>query len=105
MSPEEKRLILREMKKYIKENNYYSDGTIKTDNLWLVGWVANEFKDRKSSLKAFLSNEYGLLGNLMYKHMRDSDPAVTHAMEEMDQNLIIEAISKSNPNIISKDVT
>lgn len=103
MSPADKQLFLREMRKYIRENNYYTDGTIKIDNLWLVGWVAAEFKDRKSSMKVLISNEYGLLGNLMYKHMQDPDASITSAMERMDQKLIIEAIAKSDSRVIHRN--
>ena len=62
MTTDEKNLLRKEIMKYIKENCYYSDGYIKRYDLWLVGWVANEFNDRKNAMKVLINNEYGLLG-------------------------------------------
>ena len=47
MTSEEKKILLKEIPKYITENCYYTNGSIKCDDLWLVGWVAAEFLDRK----------------------------------------------------------
>ena len=45
VTPEEKKLLVQEIPRYIKENCYYTDGSIKYFDLWLVGWVAAEFQD------------------------------------------------------------
>lgn len=49
MTPEEKKILVQEIPRYIKENCYYTDGSIKYFDLWLVGWVAAEFQDRKNA--------------------------------------------------------
>lgn len=93
MTDEEKKLLLKEIPKYIRENCFYSDGTIKSYDLWLVGWVANEFKNRKNAMKVLISNEYGLLGNLLYKLARMPDESITKFIEETDSDILIRAIT------------
>ena len=71
MTEEEKKILSQEISKYIKENCYYEDGSLKYNDLWLVGWVAEEFTDRKNAMKVLINNEYGLLGSLLYKHGKE----------------------------------
>ena len=95
MTPEEKRILLKEIPKYIKENCYYTDGSIKYYDLWLVGWVAAEFEDRRNAAKVLISNEYGLLGNLLYKLMRDPDESITRFIERTDLEIILKALKEN----------
>ena len=100
MTPEEKRILLKEIPKYIKENCYYTDGSIKYYDLWLVGWVAAEFEDRRNAAKVLISNEYGLLGNLLYKLMRDPDESITRFIERTDLEIILKALKENGDPVI-----
>ena len=88
MTPEEKKLLVQEIPRYIKENCYYTDGSIKYFDLWLVGWVAAEFQDRKNAMRVLINNEYGLLGNLLNKLARSPDASITRLMERSDLEVI-----------------
>lgn len=103
MTPEEKKLLFREIPKYIKENCYYSDGSIKRYDLWLVGWVANEFIDRKNAMKVLINNEYGLLGNLLNKLARTPDVSIARFIEETDLEILIKAMDSNDKAVISRN--
>ncbi|MBQ5656918.1 MAG: DUF4116 domain-containing protein [Bacteroidaceae bacterium] len=92
VTPEEKDLLIKEIPKYIQENCYDTDGSIKSNDLWLVGWVAAEFHDRKNAMRVLINNEYGLLGNLLNKLARHPDASITHLMERADLEVILKAI-------------
>lgn len=96
MDLKEKKLLYKEIDRYIQDNNYYNDGTVKTSNIWLVGWIADELSDRKDAMRILINNEYGLLGNLLYKHVLNPDSSVTAYIEEADRKFIVKAI-KNNP--------
>lgn len=100
MTSEEKRIILKEITKYIKEHCYHADGSIKHDDLWLVGWVAEEFIDTKNAMKVLINNEYGLLGNLLYKLSRTPDESITRFIERADLNVLLKAIADEDDDII-----
>ena len=103
MTPEEKQILLKEIPKYIKENCYYTDGSIKYNDLWLVGWVAAEFHDRKNAMRVLISNEYGLLGNLLNKLARSPDDTITRFIEQCDLKVLIEAVHKGGRGILRKN--
>ena len=93
MTQEEKRILLQEIPKYIKEHCYYTDGSIKYYDLWLVGWVAAEFTNRKNAMRVLISNEYGLLGNLLNKLARNPDESITRFIERTDSEVLLKAIN------------
>lgn len=92
MTAEEKQILRKEIPKYIQENCYATDGSIKCYDLWLVGWVAGEFYDRKNAMRVLISNEYGLLGNLLNKLAREPDEAIYRLIERTDLSEILKAI-------------
>lgn len=92
MTAEEKQMLRREIPKYIKEHCYYTDGTIKCYDLWLVGWVAAEFINPKNAMKVLIKNEYGLLGNLLHKLARTPDASITRLIERTDLDILLKAI-------------
>lgn len=103
MTTEEKRLLLQEIPQYIKENCYYSSGSIKYYDLWLVGWVAAEFQDRKNAMRVLINNEYGLLGNLLNKLARDPDASIEDLMERLDLEVMLKAIAEMNSSVIYRN--
>ena len=103
MTPEEKKILLREIPKYIRENCYYTDGSLRCDDLWLVGWVAAEFEDRKNAMKVLINNEYGLLGNLLNKLARCPDESITRYMERADQDVLTQALREGGSRVIAKN--
>ena len=103
MTPEEKRLLIQEIPKYIKENCYYTDGSIKSNDLWLVGWVAAEFHDRKNAMRVLINNEYGLLGNLLNKLARNPDASITRLMERADLEVILKAIKAAGNAVLQRN--
>ena len=103
MTTEEKKLLLQEIPKYIKENCYYSDGSIKRYDLWLIGWVANEFNDRKNAMKVLINNEYGLLGNLLNKLARTPDVSITKFIEQADLEILIKAMDLNDKAVILRN--
>lgn len=98
--PEEKRILLQEISKYIKENCYYTDGSIKYYDLWLVGWVAAEFEDRKNAMKVLINNEYGLLGNLLNKLAGNPDGSITRYIERTDLDVMLKAIKEGGDAVL-----
>ena len=104
MTAEEKRILLQEITKYIKENCYYRDGTVRRYNLWLVGWVSEEFKNRKNAMKVLINNEYGLLGNLLNKLARTPDASITQFIEQTDSEILIKAIDGEKDVIWRNDL-
>ena len=100
MTSEEKKILLKEIPKYITENCYYTNGSIKCDDLWLVGWVAAEFLDRKNAMRVLISNEYGLLGNLLNKLARDPDASITRFIEATDLNVLLKAIKEGGKSVL-----
>lgn len=92
MTAEERRILLKEIPTYIKENCYYTDGSIKYYDLWLVGWVAAEFEDRRNAMKVLINNEYGLLGNLLNKLARDPDDSIYRFIERTDLDVLLKAL-------------
>lgn len=100
MTPEEKRILLQEIPKYIKENCYYTDGSIKYYDLWLVGWVAAEFEDRKNAMKVLINNEYGLLGNLLNKLARAPDESIIRFIERTDLDVLLKALKEAGNSVL-----
>ena len=100
MTQKEKDILLQEIPKYIQRNCYYRDGSIKCNNLWLVGWAAAEFIKPKNAMKVLINNEYGLLGNLLYKLARHPDEAVTKRIEQEDLQILLKAIDAGGERIL-----
>lgn len=100
MTPDEKRILRQQIVKYSKENCYDSDGSVKCYDLWLVGWVAAELSDRKTAVKALISNEYGLLGNLLYKLAKTPDEAITRLIERTDLEIILKALRIAGDEVL-----
>lgn len=100
MTLEEKRILLQEIHKYIKENCYYTDGSIKYYDLWLVGWVAAEFQDRKNAMRVLINNEYGLLGNLLNKLARTPDESITRFVERTDLDILLKALKEAGDSVL-----
>ena len=103
MTKEEKKILIKEIKKYIKENCYYRDGSIKQYDLWLVGWVAEKFNDRKNAMRVLISNEYGLLGNLLNKLARTPDASITQFIEQTDLEILIKATDGNIKNVLFRN--
>ena len=103
MTPEEKKILLQEIPKYIKENCYYTDGSLKYYDLWLVGWVAAEFYNRKNAMRVLINNEYGLLGNLLNKLARTPDETITRFIERTDLGVILKAIEGAGNDVLRKN--
>lgn len=103
MTDEEKKLLLREIPKYIKENCYYRDGTLKRYDLWLVGWVAEKFNNRKNAMKVLISNEYGLLGNLLDKLARAPDASITRFIEQTDSKVLVKALAWDQKTVLQRN--
>ena len=103
MTPEEKKLLIQEIPRYIKENCYYTDGSIKYFDLWLVGWVAAEFHDRKNAMRVLINNEYGLLGNLLNKLARSPDASIIRLMERSDLEVILKAIRAGGNAVLQRN--
>lgn len=100
ITAEEKKVLLREIPKYIRENCYYRDGSIKYYDLWLVGWVAAEFDDRKNAMRVLINNEYGLIGNLLNKLARTPDASITRFIERTDLEILIKAIDGAGKTVL-----
>lgn len=100
MTTEEKEILLKEIPKYIREHCYSDDGTIKPYDLWLVGWVAAEFINRKNAMRVLISNEYGLLGNLLNKLARTPDDSITRFIERTDLEILLKAIRGTGKSVI-----
>jgi len=79
---------------------YYTDGSIKYCDLWLVGWVAAEFEDRKNAMKVLINNEYGLLGNLLNKLARNPDGFITRFIERTDLDVMLKAIKEGGDAVL-----
>ena len=103
MTPEEKKILVQEIPRYIKENCYYTDGSIKYFDLWPVGWVAAEFQDRKNAMRVLINNEYGLLGNLLNKLARSPDASITRLMERSDLEVILKAIRAGGNAVLQRN--
>ena len=103
MTQEEKKILLREISRYVKERCYYADGSVKHYDLWLVGWVAAEFNDRRNAMKVLIRNEYGLLGNLLNKLAREPDASITRFMDHIDLEAILKAIEGAGSHAIWKN--
>lgn len=103
MTPEEKKILLQEIPKYIKENCYYRDGSIKHYDLWLVGWVAEQFHDRKNAMRVLINNEYGLLGNLLNKLARTPDASITRFIERTDLEVLVKAIEEEGQTVLRRN--
>lgn len=103
MTAEEKKILIREISKYIKENCYYRDGSIKRYDLWLVGWIAEKFNDRKNAMRVLISNEYGLLGNLLNKLARTPDASITQFIEKTDLEILIKAIDGDRKAVLQRN--
>ena len=103
MTTEERKILLQEISKYIKENCYYSDGTIKYYDLWLVGGVAEEFIDRKNAMRALINNEYGLLGNLLNKLAKTPDESISRFIERADSEILNEAIDRGGKAVLMRN--
>ena len=103
MTPEEKRILLQEISKYVKEHCYYTDGSIKHNDLWLVGWVAEEFNSRKNAMRVLISNEYGLLGNLLNKLARNPDASISRFIDRTDLEVILKAINCTGKDAIARN--
>ena len=103
MTEQEKKLFIKEIKKYIKDNCYYKDKYVKYDDLWLVGWVVGEFENKKEAMRLLINNEYGLLGNLINKYLRDPDKSIEKFIEQADLAVILEAIEYGGNVTLSKN--
>ena len=103
MTTEEKQILLKEIPKYIKENCYYTDGSIKYYDLWLVGWVAAEFEDRRNAMKVLINNEYGLLGNLLNKLARDPDDSIYRLIERTDLEVLLKALKDGGDPVLFRN--
>ena len=103
MTPEEKQILLKEIPKYIKENCYFTDGNVKCYDLWLVGWVAAEFEDRRNAMKVLINNEYGLLGNLLNKLARDPEPAIYRLIERADLEVLLKALKDGGDPVLFRN--
>ena len=103
MLPEEKRILLQEIPKYINQNCYFDDGTLNHYDLWLVGWVAAEFVDRRNAMKVLINNEYGLLGNLLNKLARTPDGSITRLIERTDLDIMIKAINQGGKAVLTRN--
>ena len=103
VTPEEKRILIKEILKYVKEHCYYTDGSIKYYDLWLVGWVAAEFNNRKNAMRVLINNEYGLLGNLLNKLARTPDASISRLIDRTDLDVILKAIAGAGNSVISRN--
>ncbi len=103
MTQQEKELLLQEIPKYLKEHCYRPDGTIKHNDLWLVGWIAAEFYSRKNAMKVLINNEYGLLGNLLYKLSKSPDTTITKFMEFADLEVLCKAIEEAGHTVLHRN--
>ncbi len=103
MTDEEKKLLLREIPRYIKENCYYRNGSLKYYDLWLVGWVAEKFNNRKNAMRVLISNEYGLLGNLLNKLARMPDASITQFIEQTDSEILVKALAQDRKTVLQRN--
>ena len=90
MKPEEKELLKQEINKYVKTENY-NGKHVRHMDVRLISEVANSFKDKKRGIRLLVENEYGLLGNLMFKYVREPEEEITELISELDEKLIKDA--------------
>ena len=93
MKYEDKELLKAEIAKYIQRENYNKDG-VRSKSVRLISDVADEFRDKREGMRLLLNNTYGLLGNLLFKYVRDGDQEINDYMEELDEKLIWDAYEK-----------
>ena len=89
MKSEERDLLKAEIDKYIQKKNRGRHGG-RSEYVHLVSDVVAEFRDKKQGMRLLLENHYGLLGNLMFKYVRENDDEITRYIKEADTNLILE---------------
>ena len=89
MKYEDKELLKAEIDKYIKKANHGRHGG-KSEHIHLISDVVSEFRDKRQGMRLLLENHYGLLGNLLFKYVRDPDEEITRYIQETDTNVILE---------------
>lgn len=99
MKSEDKELLKQELIKYNRKN--YSGNSVKTISIELISWLANDFKDRKHAVRLLVENEYGLLGNLLFKYMREPDEEIRELITELDTKLVKDAYRRFGELLIT----
>lgn len=93
MKYEDKELLKAEITKYIQQENYNKDGVVSF-HINLISEVVEEFRDKKEGIRLMLDNTYGLLGNLLFKYVRDGDEDIEEEIANQDAKLIMDAYEK-----------
>lgn len=101
MKPDDKELLKNEINKYIRKENYDRNG-VRSASIRLVSDVVTEFEDKRQGIRLLLNNSYGLLGNLLFKYVRDRDPEISMHIKNIEGRLINEAYEKYGEQFLKK---
>lgn len=100
MKEEDKRRLLDELDKFYKKN--YKYGSLVSPELYLGSTVIGDFSSKKKDIfKILINNDYGLIGNLMYKYMLAPDSEVSEYIRNKDEELLNKAYDQFGSKIIS----
>lgn len=103
MNEIDRAMLLREIKRYARANNYNSRGTIAGPEIKLTYEAEYQLRNAKDAKRIVLNNEYGLLGNLLYKYIRsgESDKEVEELMLQCDERVTKDGYKKYGLGIVS----
>lgn len=100
MKDEDKALLIDEIRGYCHDKNYSQDGEIISERIFLINGIIRSFSNRKNSMKLLINNEYGLLGNLIYKYIVDPDNDIKEMIIKADSCSLIDCYRKYGKKMI-----
>lgn len=101
MKESERDLLMREIRTYVQGKNYEGK-RIRTMEVCMISEVAAEFGDRRSGMQRLLDNDYGRLGNLMFRYTRAPDEEITELMDKLDEKLVLDAYRRFGTRFLSQ---
>lgn len=96
MTEADRKQLIQEIKRYARSKNYNSSGKITSPELKLTGEAEYMLRYSENAKKLLINNEFGLLGNLLYKYIRDGeiDETVHKTMRMCDERVVRDAYRK-----------
>ena len=93
MNDAERKVLIQEIKRYARVNNYNSEGKITDHHLKLMGEAEYIFRFSAERKIILINNEYVLLGNLLYYYIKEGnlDEKVLETMRACDERVVHDA--------------
>ncbi len=101
MNLEDKELLKQEIIKYVKQENYVGK-RLRSMDIKMISEVAGSFENKKRGIRLLVENEYGLLGNLMFKYMREPEDEIRELISELDEKLIKDAYRSFGSSFVTQ---